>query len=174
MKTLVPFCCACVLAIGTAVATTAAPPSARLDGFLKTIGRPSGLPDKALTRRMAPFVSRGLIAALARAGGEQARCMKQFPGDKPPWIEGNLFNSATFETPSGYKINAAKPDGSNRQVLSVTFVDADGRAPAWTDEYVMVFEHGHWRVDDVVFGGPFEFGPGAGSRLKPDLLAPGC
>lgn len=157
---------ALLLAIAAAPATAGDDPAvARLALFLDRFGLQSGVPDKATSARMRPYVSRGLDADLAVARVAQAEFVRDHPDEKPPWVEGSLFNSSAYEPYTAYTIDAdpaaaGRPgaDG-DRRTLRVHYTD-DSVSPAvtWHDEYTMVHEDGAWRLDDVAFRAGFGFG----------------
>ncbi|KFN51538.1 hypothetical protein [Arenimonas composti] len=152
-----------------AVAQAAAsvdPAVAQVQLFLKRHGHQSGLPQGEDARRIAPLLSARLNVAIADARAAQARFISRFPDEKPPLIEGPLFNSSSYEPYTGYRVLApAAPCGGDRCVLRVRFED-DTVTPAlaWHDDFVLVREGGQWRLDDIRYR-PDE-GDGAGSLRR--------
>ena len=51
----------------------------------------SGLPDKQATRKLSPYLSAELIASITRARQRQAQCISAHPGEKGPWVEGDVL-----------------------------------------------------------------------------------
>jgi hypothetical protein len=140
------------------------PAAARLALFLDAHGHQSGLPDEATAAAMGDAISAGLASDIAVARVAQAEFMRDHPDEKPPFIEGPIFNSSAYEPYTGYEIIAdpafAGQSGADgeRRVLRVRFVD-DTATPAadWHDEFVLVHERGAWRIDDVRYGAGFDF-----------------
>ena len=153
------------LLLGTlllATATTALADNAtlRLRQFLDAHGKQSGLPRDETAVDIAPHLSKALNAAIEAARAEQADFIHDNPGEKPPYIEGNLFTSVLFEPFTAYA--PVLPEGGcppPRCVIRVDFVDAQSSPDvAWHDEFVLVLEDDLWRIDDVVYRGGLDFG----------------
>ena len=141
------------------------PAVGRLSLFLDAHGHQSGLPDEATSAAMRGLVSAALDADIAIARTAQAEFMRDHPDEKPPFVEGPLFNSSGYEPYTAYEILPGPPpadvagtDGE-RRLLRVRFSD-DTVTPAltWEDEFAMVHEDGAWRVDDVAFRAGFDYG----------------
>lgn len=144
------------------------PAAARLARFLDAHGQQSGLPDEAEAVAMRDFLSTRLAADLAVALGAQREFVADHPDEKPPLVEGPLFNSSAYEPWTAYAIDAGRVDAvhagpagadGERRVLRVEFTD-DTVTPAirWHDEFALVREDGTWRVDDVAYRGGFASG----------------
>lgn len=123
--------------------------------YLRT--RPAGVPagkDLALYR---PVVSRRLFALLQRAGAAENEYGKKNP-DSPPMVEGDLFTSL-FEGASRYRVGdcrSAERTASCR--VELTYVDSrDGKTQKWRDRLFPVKEDRGWRVNDIEYGGTWEF-----------------
>ena len=167
------------------------PAVGRLSLFLDAHGHQSGLPDAATSAAMRGFVSAGLDADIAIARTAQAEFMRDHPDEKPPFVEGPLFNSSGYEPYTAYEILPGAPpadvagaDGE-RRLLRVRFSD-DTVTPVltWEDEFAMVHEDGAWRVDDIAFRAGFDYGnhgtlraalqglepPPAGTGTAPDAV----
>lgn len=141
------------------------PAVARLALFLDAYGHQSGLPDEATAQAMRPLVSARLASDLQVASMAQAAFVADHPDEKPPLVEGPLFNSSGYEPYTAYEIVAdpahvghAGAD-DERRTLRVRFTD-DTVTPAltWEDEFALVHEGGAWRVDDVAWRGGFAYG----------------
>ena len=141
------------------------PAAARLAVFLDAHGHQSGLPDDATAQAMREHLSAQLAADLAVAMDAQVQFIADHPDEKPPLVEGPLFNSSAYEPYTAYDIvpdpehaGQAGTDGE-RRVLRVRFTD-DTVTPAlqWEDGFALVHEGGAWRIDDVAYGGGFAFG----------------
>jgi hypothetical protein len=155
-----------VLAGATAPALAGDDPAvARLALFLDAHGHQSGVPDAATSAAMRPLVSAGLDADLADARTAQAEFVRDHPDEKPPFLEGPLFNSSGYEPYTAYEIlpgaapaEVAGTDGA-RRVLRVRYTDSTVTpALTWEDEVTMVHEDGAWRVDDVAYRAGFDYG----------------
>jgi hypothetical protein len=141
---------------------------------LRASGGLSGIPNAPQLARLAPFLTpelRGLFGAALR---EQERCAKQFPGDKPPWIEGDIFSS-NFEGFTTFNAASSRPRKQGREV-TIRFRYVEGKSKVeWFDALVLRNEAGRWRVDDVFYRGHFAFTSGFGKNLKSSLKSiPAC
>jgi hypothetical protein len=135
----------------------------------------TGLPSQSQMASLSPYLSPAMQAALRKAAKEQARCMKKFKDEKPPWIEGDLFTS-NFEGFTGVESIAVKTAGPDRRVMSISFAYTEnGQTFRWSDDVVLVSGNdGRWMVDDVRFRGGQEFTSGFGSSLRGSLESKGC
>jgi hypothetical protein len=116
----------------------------------------NGAPDAAELATYAPLLTRGLRDALARAHAQTERDQREHPDDKPAYVEGALFASLFEGYERGAPVTIAV-EGDRAQV-PVRFVHAEkGEAVRWTDTFVVVREDGTWRIDDVVYGGDWDF-----------------
>jgi hypothetical protein len=129
----------------------------------------SGAPDADELAKLAPLLTRGLHDALARARAQSERDQREHPEDKPAYVEGALFASL-FE---GYERGAPATvavEGDNARVAVRFVYDEKGHAQRWTDTFVLRREDGDWRIDDVVYGGDWDFANHG--RLRDSLPKP--
>lgn len=156
---LLAFVFTCALAAAPAAAGDD-PAVAHLALFLDGFGHQSGLPQDADAERIRPHLSVAMNAAIDAARAAQARAIAEHPDEKPPFVEGPLFNSSGYEPYTGYAIVA--PDGGctgARCTLRVEYSDNTVTpALAWHDDYDLVLEDGQWRLDDVHFRSDAEYG----------------
>jgi hypothetical protein len=135
-------------------------PDAAASGFLSVYGsfHPSdGIPDVGARTRLQPFLSPALNKLLAAAAAAQARFSAKIK-DSPPLIEGDLFSSM-FEGATQSKLQACATSGNQaRCPVAFTHAGSNGRAADWTDTLLLVNIPGGWRVDDIAYGGGFQFG----------------
>jgi hypothetical protein len=116
----------------------------------------AGAPDAGRLATYAPLLTRDLVAALTRAGAERDRAMAAEPGEKPPFVEGELFGSL-FEGYTRVQPLTVATEGDHARVpVCLAYADASGRTE-WTDTVVLRKEDGAWRIDDVVYGGQWDF-----------------
>ena len=115
----------------------------------------------------------GLPRGAARKA--QARCEKANPGDKPPWVEGDMF-SGNFEGFTRFNVPDTGTARGERTGFLVEFEYAAGRGQkvTWKDELVLIEEHGRWVIDDVLYRRDAPFGNGFGSSLRQSLAGSGC
>jgi hypothetical protein len=136
------------------------PAVARLVLFLGEFGQQSGLPTGDAATRIRPHLSAALNASLDGARAYQEKFIAESPDEKPPWIEGPLFNSSGYEPYTGFAI--VPPEGGctgERCTVRIDYSDNSVTpAIAWHDDYELVLEDGQWRLDDVQFRSDAEYG----------------
>jgi hypothetical protein len=135
-------------------------PDAAASSFLSVYGsfHPSdGIPDSAGRARLAAYLSPGLNKLLADAAAAQARFSAKIK-NSPPLIEGDLFSSL-FEGATLSKLQTCVVSGAEaRCPVAFTHAGAAGKAMNWTDTLLLVNTPQGWRVDDIAYGGGFQFG----------------
>ena len=129
-------------------------------GFLGAYGsfHPSdGIPDAAGRTRLAPYLSPGLNKMLADGAAAEARFAAKIK-NSPPLIEGDLFSSM-FEGATAWKLGTCSTGGTTPR-CPVSFTHAQpGHPPVtWTDTLLLANTAAGWRVDDIAYGGGFQFG----------------
>ena len=134
----------------------------------------TGIPNETQLAQLSPLITPQLQKLFGAAYLEQQRCMKQYPDDKPPWIEGDIFSS-NFEGFTSFTVASSKVRGQTRQV-PVKFVYIEGKFKVkWTDTLVLRYEAGHWLVDDIFYHANFAFTSGFGKNLQSSLKSiPAC
>lgn len=150
------------------------PAAANLALFLADHGHQSGLPDPATAETMRPKITAALDADFAAARIAQTEFIAAFPEEKPPMIEGPIFNSSAYEPYTDYEIahdpaadGAGAGDDGNRRTVEVKFTDSTVTPTlTWTDEFAMVHEGGAWKLDDVAYRAGFGFGNGGTLRAN--------
>lgn len=135
-------------------------PDAAAAGFLSVYGgfHPSdGIPDSAGRARLMPYLSPALNKLLADAAAAQARFSAKIK-DSPPLIEGDLFSSL-FEGATQSKLQACTVSGTGaRCPVAFTHASATAKTENWTDALLLVNTPQGWRVDDIAYGGGFQYG----------------
>ena len=75
----------------------------------------------------------------------------------PPLIEGDLFTSM-FEGATSYKVGACKLSGGGASCAVDLVYDDKKDAPIrWTDTITLTKTKAGWRVDDIFYGGAWEY-----------------
>jgi hypothetical protein len=111
-----------------------------------------GLPDSRQLTSLSPFLSSELVHLFKEAGREQAKYIREHPGEKPPWVEGDLFSSS-FEGATSFRIGPAKVDGGRARV-SIHLASRGVRGDAdWTDTLVLTRTKQGWRVWNILYNG---------------------
>ena len=120
-----------------------------------------GIPDAGTRARYEPYISPALEALLADGDAAETRYAKANK-DSPPLIEGDLF-SPNFEGVSSFKVGVCAVDANGGHCRIVLhYADAHPRpqdvAVDWTDTAILVKTPAGWRVDDIAYGGNWDFG----------------
>lgn len=123
-----------------------------------------GAPTESQLAAIRPFIADTLAHLLTNADAQRTLESQQAPNEKPSFADGDLFSSL-FEGPTSYR--PQEPIGTGNRVLVPTVMANDREKPAvvWTDTVVVVKVKGHWRVQDVIYGGTWDFG-NKGALLK--------
>jgi len=119
--------------------------------------RASGLPVGEDLARYRPMLSKRLLALMAPAARERDRMIAQEPDLKPPFIEGDLFTSL-FEGASEFELGQRSASGPDRETVEIEFSYTEGgQTSRWKDRATMLREDGRWKLDDVEYGGSWDF-----------------
>ncbi len=121
-----------------------------------------GIPDAAGRAKYAPYISPGLNALLVQAGAAEDK-FAAANKDSPPLIEGDLFTS-NFEGATTYKVGACTGDAKGAH-CAIDLTSDPGKTgnpkdkPVhWTDTAYLVSTPQGWKLDDIGFGGNWDFG----------------
>jgi hypothetical protein len=121
-----------------------------------------GIPDAKGRARYAPYTSAGLNTLLANADAAEAR-FAAANKDTPPLIEGDLFTS-NFEGATAVKVGLCGGEGNTGYcAVDLSYDPGKTANPKdkpfhWTDTAYLVKEPQGWRVDDIGYGGSWDFG----------------
>lgn len=118
--------------------------------------RPSGVPEAADRAKFAPFITPALETLLKK--GEEAEIKyAKANKDSPPMMEGDLFSSL-FEGANAFSIGACSGDGkTGKCAANLSYTDPSGKS-AWVDTVYLVKTASGWKVDDIGYGGTWDFG----------------
>lgn len=130
--------------------------------------RVTGLPDGEAWETLAPCLSKPLWTLMEAAKREQLEFMKKFPDEKPPWIEGDFFSSL-FEGPHRFQVVGAEIKGDRASVRVEQERTEGGSTVKWTDTLLLLKTPEGWRVDDMRYGGSWDF---ANTGTLREALAP--
>lgn len=121
-----------------------------------------GIPDAAGRARYAPYISERLDGLLTQATAAENK-FASANKDTPPLIEGDLFTS-NFEGATAFKIGACSGDAkSGHCAIELTYNPGNTGNPKdkpfnWTDTAYLVNSAQGWKLDDIGFGGNWDFG----------------
>lgn len=118
---------------------------------------PEGVPAGSELARYRRVVSSRLFALLGRARAAEDQYARKNP-DSPPMVEGDLFTSL-FEGASRYHVEDCRStEGAGTCRVELMYIDSrDGKRQKWRDKLFLVREGRGWRVDDIEYGGTWEF-----------------
>ena len=139
------------------------------DRFYRTLTdlKIRGLPSDSQLKTLSPFLSPELITLFENARRDQSRFLRSNPGDKPPWIEGDVFSSL-FEGFTSYKIgNPQDHDEGLAVPIKLEYGPKKPKEVRWTDLLILDRTSGEWKVANIIFKGKWEFK--SGSSLKKNL-----
>lgn len=131
------------------------------EGFYRvysTFHPSDGIPDDAARAKYAPYVSSQLDRLFADAHAAEAKFLAANK-DTPPIIEGDLMTS-NFEGATSFKIGACAGDAKTGHcAVALTYADADPKNKPlhWTDTVILANSPQGWRVDDIAYGGNWDF-----------------
>lgn len=124
----------------------------------------TGAPTAKELAALRPFVTDTLARALASADSVRRVDGQRAPDEKPRFAEGDLFSSL-FEAPTSFRVMPAPAGGDTALVPVECTNDRERPVVRWTDTAVVVREHGVWRVQDIRYGGEWDFA-NKGSLLR--------
>lgn len=127
--------------------------------------RVDGAPSPEQLAALAPYLSDSLHALLAAAQRLQEADMARAPDEKPAFADGDLFSSL-FEGPTAVTAVSDSVRGPTHAVtLRMTYREAEPPTE-WSDVVVLRTEHGRWVIDDIEYGGRWDFAPKGTLRAR--------
>ena len=146
-------------------ALAAAPPAASPEGTVNTfystywaLKISGGVPDSKARGMLEPYLSASLTAELAKAEKAELRYAQRTKNHVPPLIEGDLFTSL-FEGATGLdEVRCATEAKTARCTAALRYDDPSSKEIVrWSDGLDLIATDGGWRVDDISYGGTWEF-----------------
>lgn len=127
-------------------------------GIYMTLHPSDGIPDAATRAKFAPFVSPALDKLFVDGDAAEARYAAATKHQSPPLVEGDLF-TPNFEGATSFKIGTCQTDAHGGHcAVSLVYDDRKDRPLAWTDTVYLAHTPSGWRVDDIAYGGNWDFG----------------
>jgi hypothetical protein len=106
---------------------------------------------------LLPFLSPALGKLLAEAEAAEALWAKKTKGEVPPLVEGDPFTS-NFEGATWFKIGVCAGDANaGHCAVALSYGAAPYKPTDWTDTTLFVMTKDGWRLDDIVYGGTWDF-----------------
>ena len=137
------------------------PPESTVGAFYKaywSLKISGGVPDGRARSALEPYLTASLATLLAEADKAEARYAKRTKNEVPPLIEGDLFTSL-FEGASA--LDAVHCVGAAKTTLcraELRYQDAGSKdVVRWTDEVTLRADSAGWRIDNIAYGGTWEF-----------------
>ena len=117
-----------------------------------------GIPDAATRAKFAPYVSPVLDKLFQDADQAEEHYVVATKHQAPPLIEGDLF-TPNFEGATSYKLGACELDKQGGHcAIMLAYDDRKDKPLSWTDTVYLVHTDAGWRVDDIAYGGTWDFG----------------
>jgi hypothetical protein len=120
-----------------------------------------GLPNPGEFATLSPYLTPLLQAQIDSARHIQAAYARRHPGDKPPFIEGDLFSS-NFEGFKGFLVDSVVTLGKDHYRIRVDLWYSDPVDPSvvvrWHDAVYVVREQSGYLIEDLEFLAPWPFG----------------
>jgi hypothetical protein len=148
-------------------AQTANSPSGVANSFYKkyVAYQMRGLPTTIQMKSLAPLFSQEILNMIAADRVQQTKFIKEHPGEKPPWIEGDLFSSL-FEGATSYSLGKPGVE-KGRAVIDVHLIyKYKSDATEWTDTIALTQVKGKWVISDILFKGNWAYMNGASLRAS--------
>jgi len=117
-----------------------------------------GIPSRAQQAQFAPVISTSLASLLRDAWRAEEAHHRRTKNQEPPLVEGDLFTSL-FEGAHAYTIAGCTRAAATAEcAVTLTYVDPrDASKYTWTDRVLCVRTRGRWVVNDIAFGGSWDF-----------------
>ena len=116
----------------------------------------TGAPTSEQLAALSPYLTDTLRALLDAARRQNETEAARTPDEKPSFADGDLFSSL-FEGPNAVDVIADSARGSMR-VATVQMTSTGANPPVtWTDRVVLVPRDGRLAIDDVEYGGTWDF-----------------
>jgi hypothetical protein len=115
-----------------------------------------GAPSPKELAALRPFIADTLARGLAFADSVRESDTRRAPDEKPAFVEGDLFSSV-FEGATSFRVMPAL-SASAPYVVPVEFADERAKPVVrWVDTAIVIVERGRMVVQDVRYGGTWDF-----------------
>ena len=119
---------------------------------------PTGVPHSRARVKFFPVISRTLEQLLEHAEAAERHYAKVTKRQVPPLVEGDIFTSL-FEGAQAYVLERCER-GTAATTCTVTLrhgPPGEKTTVTWADKVYLVRHNGRWLVDDIEFGGNWQF-----------------
>ena len=119
-------------------------------------GKVTGAPTAEQLATLSPYLSDTLRSLLAAARKRSDTEAAKAPNEKPSFVEGDLFSSL-FEGPNAVEVLPDSARGDQR-VAPVKMTANDANPPVtWIDRAILVRRGDRYVIDDIEYGGTWDF-----------------
>jgi hypothetical protein len=116
----------------------------------------TGAPTSAQLATLTPYISDTLRSLLDAARRRNEADAARTPDEKPAFADGDLFSSL-FEGPNAVDVVGDSARGDAR-VATVRMTYTGANPPvSWTDHVILTTGDGRFRIDDIEYGGQWDF-----------------
>lgn len=124
--------------------------------YLET--RPSGVPNARTRAKFSPVISHTLGQLLERADAAERHYARVTKKQVPPLVQGDLFTSL-FEGAQAFSVQSCtRNTAATTCTVELRYGEAaDASATRWSDRVYLLRSAGRWVVDDIEFGGNWQF-----------------
>lgn len=158
----------CTIVVATLAASSAVQAQTGTDALAKaahgfydvymTLHPSDGIPDAATRAKFAPYVSPALDKLFVDGNQIESRYAAATKHQAPPLVEGDLF-TPNFEGATAYRLGACETDKQGGHcAVTLTYDNRKDKPLSWTDTVYLVHTDAGWRVDDIAYGGSWDFG----------------
>lgn len=120
--------------------------------------RSGGVPDAEMRAKLRPVISPDLDSLLAQTAEAERRHTERVNNEEPPYLQGDIFSSL-FEGATGYEISGCDEKSERLIECEVQLVHDAEEPVQWKDRVTLVTGAGTWLVDDIAYGGGWDFAP---------------
>ena len=125
--------------------------------------------DARLRKRWVSSRLKAMPAVAQMSSAKEAirdnKFIKEYPDEKPPWIEGDLFSSLT-EGATSYSLGKSRVEKTRAEVDVHLIYKDKNDATEWMDTVVLTKVNGKWVITDILFKGNWAFMNGASLRAS--------
>jgi hypothetical protein len=124
--------------------------------YLET--RPSGVPNARTRAKFSPVISHTLGQLLERADAAERHYARVTKKQVPQLVQGDLFTSL-FEGAQAFSVQfCTRNTAATTCTVELRYGEAaDASATRWSDRVYLLRSAGRWVVDDIEFGGNWQF-----------------
>ena len=116
----------------------------------------TGAPTAEQLATLSPYLSDTLRSLLAAARKRSEAEAAKSPDEKPSFVEGDLFSSL-FEGPNAVEVLPDSVRGEHRVATVKMTANAANPPVTWVDRAILVKQGDRYVIDDIEYGGAWDF-----------------